>query len=92
MSGGQFDYKQDYIQDIMDDIAKFINTNNDDRENEWGDAIRREYTPETIDEFKKAILVLKAAYIYSKRIDWLLSGDDGEESFHKRLQEQLRNG
>lgn len=27
--------------------------------------------------------------IYTQRIDWLLSGDDGEESFHSRLKEEL---
>jgi hypothetical protein len=33
---------------------------------------------------------LKAGYIYAHRIDWLLSGDDGEESFNKRLTEELK--
>lgn len=32
----------------------------------------------------------KKAYIYAQRIDWLLSGDDGEKSFHKRLKEELQ--
>ena len=36
-----------------------------------------------------AIKYLRVAQIYSKRIEWLLSGDDGEESFHKRLKEEL---
>ena len=30
------------------------------------------------------------AYIYAKRIDWMLSGDDNEESLAKRLHEELR--
>jgi hypothetical protein len=29
------------------------------------------------------------AEIYAQRIDWLLSGDDGEDSFRKRLKEDL---
>ena len=29
------------------------------------------------------------AAIYAQRIDWLLSGDDGEESFKRRLKEEL---
>ena len=33
--------------------------------------------------------ILKQAEIYAQRIDWLLSGDDGEESFHERLKEEL---
>jgi hypothetical protein len=33
--------------------------------------------------------VLRVAAVYAQRIDWLLSGDDGEESFLKRLKEEL---
>ena len=53
------------------------------------------YTPETIEEFKKGVEVLKKASIYANRIDWLLSSDDSEESFHRRLTkelEELKNG
>ena len=49
------------------------------------------FSKETIKEFKKGLAILKKAYIYAQRIDWLLSGDDGEESFHKRLKEELDN-
>ena len=49
------------------------------------------YSKETIKEFKKGLAILKKAYIYAQRIDWLLSGDDGEESFHERLKEELDN-
>ena len=50
-----------------------------------------EYSKETIKEFKKGLSILRKAYIYAQRIDWLLSGDDGEESFHERLKEELDN-
>lgn len=50
-----------------------------------------EYSKETIKEFKKGLAILRKAYVYAQRIDWLLSGDDGEESFHKRLKEELDN-
>ena len=48
-----------------------------------------DYTEETIAEFRKGIELLKKAKVYAHRIDWLISGDDGEESFHKRLKEEL---
>ena len=48
-----------------------------------------EYSEATITEFKKGLDYLRKAYIYAQRIDWLLSGDDGEESFHERLKEEL---
>ena len=50
---------------------------------------RSEYSKKTIKEFKKGIKILKMAEIYAQRIDWLLSGDDGEENFHERLKEEL---
>ena len=50
-----------------------------------------EYSKETIKEFKKGLAILRKAYVYAQRIDWLLSGDDGEESFHERLKEELDN-
>lgn len=43
----------------------------------------------TIMEFRKGVIYLKLAEIYAQRIDWLVSGDDGEEAFHKRLKEEL---
>ena len=50
-----------------------------------------EYSKETIKEFKKGLAILRKDYVYAQRIDWLLSGDDGEESFHERLKEELDN-
>ena len=50
-----------------------------------------EYSKETIKEFKKGLAILRKAYVYAQRIDWLLSGDEGEESFHERLKEELDN-
>ena len=49
-----------------------------------------DYSEETIKEFRKGVEILKKAQVYANRIDWLMSGDDGEESFHKRLEEQLK--
>ena len=47
------------------------------------------YPKEVIDEFKKGVELLKKAQVYAQRIDWLLSGDDGEESFLQRLKDDL---
>jgi hypothetical protein len=32
---------------------------------------------------------LEIAFVYANRTDWLLSNDDSEESFEKRLQQDL---
>ena len=89
MSGGHFSYKQHHMLDMADDIGSQILTNDSEEKNEWGDNIGNRYSPETIEEFEKAVKALKLAYAYAQRIDWLLSGDDGEDSFHIRLQAQL---
>ena len=90
MSGGHFNYKQHSLLDMADDIGGFILTNDSTEKNEWGDNIGNHYSPETIAEFEKAVKALKLAYVYAQRIDWLLSGDDWEDTFHKRLQAQLK--
>ena len=46
-------------------------------------------SPEVIAEISKTIVFLKLANIYTHRIDYLLSGDDGEESFFERIEEDL---
>lgn len=47
------------------------------------------YPKEVIDEFKKGVEFIKKAQIYTQRIDWLLSGDDGEKSFLQQLKDDL---
>lgn len=95
MSGGRFDYDQYRIRTIWETIQSEIGKNNQPvkSRDRWGDWDTREvysnYSDETIAEFEKAVHYLKLAEIYAQRVDWLLSGDDGEESFHKRLKEEL---
>ena len=40
---------------------------------------------------KRAVYILRMAYIYAKRVDWMLSGDDSEESLAKLLEEDLQD-
>ena len=90
MSGGHFQYTQWKIHDIADEVEQLILTNDSEEKNEWGDRKGYHYTPETIEEFKKGLVLLRQAYVYAQRIDWLVSGDDSEDSFHARLQEDLK--
>lgn len=75
MSGGYFDYNQYKISEIADDVEQLILGNT-------------EYSEETIKEFREGLEALNKAAIYAQRIDWLVSGDDGEDSFHRRLAEE----
>jgi len=86
--GGHFNYGQQKIGWIADEIEQFIQ-NNDIEDGDTGIFIGYRYSPETLDEFKNAVKALKVAQVYARRIDWLISGDDGEDTFHARLREDL---
>ena len=47
------------------------------------------YSEKTIAQFKKGVDAVRKALVYLNRIDYLLAGDDGEDSFHERLKEEL---
>ena len=88
MSGGVFDYQQYRLSDIAERIRREINNNN--IKPDWiapEDWNGQKWTDETIAKFKRGVELLEQAEVYAQRIDWLLSGDDSEESFHKRLKE-----
>lgn len=90
MSGGRFDYLQYRFTEIIDAIEQEIRDNNaEPREEDW--FFPHNYREETIEKFKEGIKAIKIAQVYAQRIDWLLSGDDGEDSFHERLLEDLKN-
>lgn len=85
MSGGHFQYKQYELGHMADEIEQLILDNDSEEVNEYGDTKGYGYSPETIAKFKIARMSLLLAQIYVQRIDWLISGDDGEDSFHRRL-------
>lgn len=89
MSGGFFDYQDFRIGDIETQIEELVRSNNDTTLNEWGECKGRHFSEATIEEFNKAVYYLRMARTYAHRVDWLVSGDDGEEAFHKRLKEDL---
>ena len=105
MSGGHFDYDQYKIGYMADSIEKLIERNGREktkeelkdenwRDPEWykkypEDLCHYKYPDEVIEEFKKGVELLRQAEVYAHRIDYLVSGDDGNESFLKRLKEDL---
>ena len=104
MSGGSLcDYQQYKISLIADEVEQIIKENKKEKPKEslesWEideNGIVKEwakyyynFSDKTIEQFKKGLEVLKKAYIYAQRIDWLVSGDDGEDDFSWRLQKDL---
>jgi len=82
MSGGHFDYKQYNIEEIADEIEEMIASNDEAR----GEG----YPPEIIERFKEAAYTLRQAAEMAQRVDWLVSCDDGEESFMRRWDKEVR--
>jgi len=89
VSGGAFDYSQYKIEEIRDQIKEVVRNNDSTEKDEWGYDKGHHYSKDTIEQFNIAIGCLGRAAVFAQRIDWLLSGDDGEESFHRRLHEDL---
>ena len=93
MSGGTFDYDQFKIGNIADDIQRcldmqgtIVDTRGCDGHKKYTNPI---YPPEVQEAMKAGIKALKIAEIYAHRIDYYLAGDDGDENFLKRLQDEL---
>ena len=104
MSGGRFDYDQYRIGPIADSIENTISKNGRKKDknelDSWYDSdyyknhpdelYHYKYPDEVIEKFKDGVKYLRIAQIYAQRIDYLLSGDDGESSFLRRLEEDLK--
>jgi MoxR-like ATPase len=105
MSGGAFNYDQYKIGYIADQIEEVIVKNGlektpEELKERWidpdwykkypEDLFHYKYPDEVIEKMKEAVKALKIAQEYAQRVDWLLSGDDSEESFLSRLEENLK--
>lgn len=84
MSGGHFDYQQYKITYIADEIEEAIKNSSDFYPYGGGGLSNA-----TLAKFEIAVNLLRDAAKMVHRIDWLLSGDDGEETFHKRWNEEI---
>lgn len=101
MSGGAFDYNQYRIRDIIDEIEIRLDRQGKEipKEDRYGskdyydkypnERFYEAYPEEIQQKMREGIVALKKAEVYAHRIDWFISGDDGEESFIERLSEEL---
>jgi hypothetical protein len=101
MSGGYFEHQQFSIQNLAEELAIVlekcdiepdkINENEDKYYYDESGSLKEyiEDIPRFKTEVEKAIYHLKMAHTMVQRIDWFLSGDDGENTFYNRLQEDL---
>ena len=99
MSGGAFDYDQYKIRQIWEIIQNELDKQGKEKQVQfWEKEYYEKYTEQRFEEvyredvqqiFKDGIEALKKAEVYAQRIDWYLSGDDGEDSLVSRLKSDL---
>ena len=89
MSGGHFNYEQYKIDQIADEIEELIESNDSTEQDEYGCDIGRHYPAEVIERFGEAVDLLRRSALMVKRIDWLVSGDDGADEFIWRWDDEL---
>ena len=90
MSGGHFDYQQYRMEDIADGIDRLIDENDSTKKYTGGEDIGYHFPPEIIERFKQTAHTLRQAHEMTQRVDRLISGDDGEESFMSRWDNEVR--
>lgn len=103
MSGGRWDYMQNRLDYVIEDITNLINRNGKKKdvsdleswEIDWikkypEDAYYYKYPDEVIQKFKEARLSIAEAQEHMQRLDWLLCDDDGNESYISRLENNLK--
>lgn len=92
MSGGHFDYIQHRVGDAYEEIKQIVKDKgirsevylNDGKYEDRFEPLR----PKTLKKLARVEWILFAASKMLQRVDWLLSGDDSEESFNKRWEEE----
>lgn len=87
MSGGHFDYVQYRIDNAADDLERFI------ARCDSGEADENPFSPENtaavVAKFRECERTLRRAYAMLQRVDYLISGDDSEDSFFSRWQKEV---
>lgn len=89
MSGGSLEYLYYRIDDAAERVAEELKAATAPRPPMVVKHDVAAYKPETIAELKNGLTILRVASVYAERMEWLFSGDDGEESFLRRLTEDL---
>lgn len=83
MSGGHFDYKQMYLDEISESLDELVKNNNIPDDYNYCN----NFSKETLKEFQEVSKLLKDLRKRISNIDLLVEGDNGEETFLELLKE-----
>lgn len=85
MSGGYFNYNQYILIDMINKLDERKKRIKDDDK----DINVLTIDKSTEDLIEDAKVIAQLAQIFLHRVDWLLSGDDGPDTFKERIKEDL---
>jgi len=91
MSGGFFDYNCFKISQFADELEHEIDTNDDTSLDEFGGTIGNGYSEVTLNQLKEAHEIIELAGKLAREVEWLYSGDHGEESFRRVAKTKMGN-
>jgi hypothetical protein len=86
MSGGSFDYDCFKISQFADNLKARL-ASNKDKDNEFGWC--PDFNEETIDLLKQSHKIIDMAGRIAHHIEWLYSGDHGEDTFKELMDEEI---
>jgi len=81
MSGGHFEYGCFRISQFADELQHEIDINDDETVDSWGNTVGRGFDEETMIRIRTSKKIIETAGKLAREIEWLYSGDHGEESF-----------
>lgn len=93
MSGGAFDYKQHTLQDLIDDMNTLIERLDKEPIDSFECNSLKNFVKNPDDlknKIRENIGYLKRAFLFTNSLDWLISGDDGEEKFYEKLDVEMK--
>lgn len=97
LSGGFFEYRQFLLEDMAGEIDKLIARNGAPTEYEDAFDLRYlpsrhyEYPADILARFRESAHELRRVGEMAHRVDWLVSGDDGEDTFRERWSDEVRS-
>lgn len=81
MSGGYFDNKEFWIQQIKESIDNLIKNNGSKTLDQFGEYKYPKFNNKILDKFKETSIQLENLYQKVHLIDYLVESDIGEETF-----------
>ena len=84
MSGGSFNYAYSHASSFADELANKLNLF--DKVNDWGEKPNY-FPPEVLAKLNEIKATVEHAAKIMREVEWLYSGDTGDETFMRRINE-----